>query len=90
VRNQEQMQKLGYPSPDGNYFVYSLQHIPRKFEPLDLRNIIEVERIAEMERRRKAGILKEGWEDEWRGTPIFKTGEELLPFRLNLQSIDNL
>ena len=90
VRNQEQMQKLGYPSPEGNYFVYSLQHMPRKFEPLDLRNIIEVERIAEMERRRKAGILKEGWEDEWRGTPIFKTGEELLPFRLNLQSIDNL
>ena len=56
--------------------------MPRNFKPIDIRNIIEAARIEEMERRRKEGSLEEGWEKSWYGTPIFKRGDELIPFEM--------
>ena len=84
LRGEEYMRKMNYIMPDGNYVVYDIKHMPRNFNPIDIRNIIESARIEEMERRRKEGTLEEGWEKKWYGTPIFKRGEELIAFRKNV------
>jgi hypothetical protein len=76
------MLKMNYVRPDGNYVVYDLKSMPRNFKPIDIRNIIEAARIEEMEKRRKEGSLEDGWEKKWYGTPIFKRGEELIPFEM--------
>ena len=81
IRNVAQMQKMNYIEPKGDYFVYNIERMPRNIVPIDIKKIIDAERIEEMERRRKAKESEEGWEEEWKGTPIFKTGEELMEYR---------
>ena len=81
IRNVAQMQKMNYIEPKGDYFVYNIERMPRNIVPIDIKKIIDAERIEEMERRRKAKESEEGWEEKWKGTPIFKTGKELLAYR---------
>ena len=81
IRNVAQMQKMNYIEPKGDYFVYNIERMPRNIVPIDIKKIIDAERIEEMERRRKAKESEEGWEEKWKGTPIFKTGEQLLKYR---------
>ncbi len=84
LRGEEYMRKMNYIKPDGNYVVYNVKRMSHNFNPVDVRNVIETARIEEMERRRKEGTLEEGWEKKWYGTPIFKSGEELIAFRKNV------
>lgn len=86
VRNEEQMQKLGYIRPEGNYFVYNLKRMPRNIVPLNIKGIIDSAYYEELERRRKYGNIEDGWEKKWIGTPIFKIGKELMPYRVTLGS----
>ena len=81
VRNEEQMRKMGYTRPEGNYFVYSLKRMPRTIVPLNLKEIIDSAYYEELETRRKNGEIEDGWEKKWSGTPIFKTGKELIPYK---------
>ena len=78
VRTAQQMEKKDYPDPSGNYFVYNLELMPRQFEHIDIQKVIADEFLAEAERRRRAGTAKLGWEEEWIGTPVFKTGREIM------------
>lgn len=78
VRTAEQLAKKGYPNPTGNYFVYDLELMARQFEPIDIQRVLTDEFLAEAERRRKAGTAKMGWEEEWIGTPVYKTGREIM------------
>lgn len=74
---QQTMEKMGYDDPHGRYLVYDLlMEIP--FEEFDLPKVLELSRLQELEKRRKEGTIKEGWEDEWRGTPLYYSGEEML------------
>jgi hypothetical protein len=82
VCNEGQMRKMGYDNPEGDYFVYDIKKMPRNIVPLDLKRIIDSEYYEELERRRREGIVEDGWEDKWRGTPIFKTGKQLMPYRI--------
>lgn len=81
IRNVAQMQKMNYIEPKGDYFVYNIERMPRNIVPVDIKKVIDAEYIEEMERRRREERIKEGWEEEWKGSPIFKTGEELLRYR---------
>ena len=78
VRTAEQLAKKDYPDPSGNYFVYDLELMARQFEPIDIQRVLNAEFLAEAERRRKAGTANMGWEEEWTGTPIYKTGCEIM------------
>ena len=78
ILSAEKMAKKGYPDPSGDYFVYHLELMARNFRPIDLKRILEHERLAEMERRRREGRYKEGWEKEWTGSPIYKTAREIM------------
>ena len=78
VRTAQQMEKKDYPEPSGNYFVYDLELMPRQFEHIDIQKVLADEFLAEAERRRRAGTAKLGWEEEWIGTPVFKTGKEIM------------
>ncbi|MBR1790618.1 MAG: restriction endonuclease [Bacteroidaceae bacterium] len=78
VRTAQQMERKGYPNPSGNYFVYDLELMPRQFEHIDIQKVLTDEFLAESERRRRAGTAKLGWEEEWLGVPVFKTGREIL------------
>ena len=81
IRNVAQMQKMNYIEPKGDYFVYNIERMPRNIVPIDIKKIIDAERIEEMERRRKAKESEEGWEEKWKGTPIFKTGKQLIAYK---------
>lgn len=72
------MLKMGYDTPDGSYLLYNIvMELP--FETFDVLQVINVARIAEMERRRKRKLdLSEGWEDKWYGTPLYYKGSELM------------
>ena len=85
VRNAQQMEKKGYPKPSGNYFVYSLELMPRQFEHINIQQILSDEFLAESETRRRAGTAYLGWEEEWIGTPIYKSGKEILEIQGKLK-----
>ena len=78
-RSADDLQKLGYINPTGNYIVYSIEPIPRNFVPLNVKKMLESARIKEMEERRRKNELYEGWEKDWMGTPLFKKGKDLIP-----------
>ena len=67
-----------YTDPSGNYFVYDLELMPRQFEHIDIQKVLSAEFLAEAEIRRKTGTAKLGWEEEWQGTPVYKTGKEIM------------
>ncbi len=73
----KEMEKLGYQDPNGRYIVYNLKPYQPKFHDLDLRLLLEAKRLEELERRRAALQTFEGWEDKWRGTPLFVSGKEM-------------
>lgn len=76
IKTENQMAKLGYNSPNGSYLVYSLaQEI--QFEPIDLNTLLEYARISEMERLRNINSITDHWEEEWKGSPIYFSGEEI-------------
>ena len=81
IRNVAQMQKMNYIEPKGDYFVYNIERMPRNIVPIDIKKVINAEYINELEIRRKEDRVKEGWEEDWKGTPIFLTGEELVSYR---------
>lgn len=78
IRTAQQMEKKDYPDPSGNYFVYDLELMPRQFEHIDIQKVLSAEFLAEAEIRRKTGTAKLGWEEEWQGTPVYKTGKEIM------------
>lgn len=81
VKTDIQMLKMGYIRPSGNYFVYNIERIPRNIVPVNIKSVIDSEYMEELDRRRREKRLEEGWEEKWKGTPIFKTGKELLAYR---------
>jgi hypothetical protein len=80
-RTAGQMLKKGYIEPTGNYIVYNLKMMPRNIVPLDIKSIIDSVYLEELEKRRREGNAEEGWEEKWKGTPIFKRGNELMAFK---------
>lgn len=71
------MEKMGYKEPSGQYLLYDLlMEVP--FEQIDINHVIDYARIEEMERRRAAGSIHEGWELKWYGTPLYYKGSELI------------
>lgn len=80
-RTAEQMLKKGYTDPTGNYIVYNLKKMPRNIVPLNIKSIIDSAYLEELEKRRREGNVEEGWEENWKGTPIFMRGKELIPYR---------
>ena len=76
-RSAEYLSNLGYEKPSGSYIVYNIEPMPCKFESMDIKKILDSAYYEELERRRKMKEIKEGWEKEWYGTPIFKKGKEL-------------
>ena len=81
VRNEMQMQRMNYVEPTGNYFVYNIEKMPRNIETVDIKKVIDSGYIEELEIRRREGTLDDNWDEKWKGTPIFKSGKELIPYR---------
>lgn len=77
---EKEMAALGYQEPNGRYIVYTLKSYRPKFSPLKLHTLLETKRLEELERRRQAGTAHEGWEQKWRGTPLFVTGKEMIQY----------
>ena len=76
------MMKMGYQSPSGQYLLYDLlMEIP--FEQIDLSYVIDYARIEEMQRRVASKTIYEGWEQKWRGTPLFYKGSKLMQILVN-------
>lgn len=75
--NKDKMSEMGYEEPDGRYLVYDLTS-SLQFEKFNLDYLLEYSRVAEMEKRRKENTLKDGWEKDWQGTPLYYSGEELI------------
>lgn len=75
--SQEKMKEMGYEDPDGRYLVYELTS-ELQFEDFGLNRLVEYGRIEELESRRKNNTLKEGWEEEWKGTPLYFSGEKIM------------
>lgn len=72
------MSQHGYPEPSGSYLIYRLSS-SMPFEPCNLQNLIDQGRFKELDFRRSTnGDLSPGWEDKWRGSPIFLTGAEIV------------
>ena len=82
IRTAEQMLKKGYPGPTGNYIVYDLKMMPRNIVPIDIKSIIDSAYLEELEKRRRANNMEEGWDKDWKGTPIFKKGRDLMVYKL--------
>lgn len=74
--SEQEMAELNYPSPYGNYIVYSIRKTPVKFQELDIAKLIESQRTAAMKIRRPNNSSIEDWEIKWKGTPCFMTGKE--------------
>ena len=77
VRSEQQMEKKGYPNPSGNYFVYSLELMPRNFKHINIQSILKYALIEEAEKRRREGTAFLGWEEKWQGTPVYFTAKEI-------------
>ena len=82
------MEKMGYQSPSGQYLLYDLiMEIP--FEQIDLNYVIDYARIEEMQHRVASKSIFDGWEQKWRGTPLFFKGSELIRILVG-QTVPNL
>lgn len=76
-RTAKWMEKTGYKNPSDSYLVYDLVN-ELTFEEFSLSDLLEYNRIAEMEERRQTGgNFNEGWEKELVGKPFFITGKEI-------------
>ena len=71
------MQRMGYPNPHGSYLIYRI-FAEVQFDGINIDAVLEKARIEELERLRKAGELTEGWENNWKGTPIYHKGKDLI------------
>ncbi len=84
IRNQAQMQRINYPNPSGNYFIYSIERMPRNFKQFNLKKILDYAYLEEQEKRRREDRITENWAENWLGTPIYYTGQEII----DIQSVE--
>ncbi len=76
---EQTMINMGYEKPDGKYLLYDLlMELP--FEQVDMNRLLDYSRLIELENRRRDNKIKEGWEEEWKGTPLYYKASECTQF----------
>ncbi len=86
---EKTMLDMGYENPQGKYLLYELlMELP--FEHIDMDKLLSYSRVIELENRRRNKTIKEGWEDEWRGTPLYYKGKECVQFTENGSILNEL
>ena len=76
VQEAKWMEKKGYPTPSGKYIVYSLELMPKEFEPIDIDKVLKNEMakaVREHQKKKKAYGPK-----DFEGTPVYVSGREIL------------
>lgn len=74
--DEKRMERHGYPAPSGKYIVYKLELMPKKFQKIDILQVIKKAYLAELEEHRKKHEAYE-WSD-FEGTPIYVEGKDLV------------
>ena len=82
-RSTEWMANNGYERPDGPYIVYSLSE-ETHFEQANVNAMLNIGLYNEIVFRKPKGEdVSEKWlRDEWHGSPVFLTGQEINDFAL--------
>lgn len=82
-RSTEWMENNGYERPNGPYIVYSLSE-ESHFEQANVNAMLNIGLYNEIAfRKSKGDVVSEKWlRDEWHGSPVFLTGQEISDFAL--------
>ena len=76
-QSEQQMRKLGYPDPNGDYLVFELYEESLNFESISMNKIMEYHHIEIVEQARMQKIDSDELERNLRGAPFFITGGTL-------------
>ncbi len=82
-RTSDWMDEHGYERPDGTYIVYDLSK-EEHFEQANVNAMLNIGLYNEISYRKNAGeaISDEWFNDNWNGSPVFLTGQQICDYAL--------